>query len=637
MHRKNVAFRRAASALLPRGVTLDAWLRPKGETTVKRTMLSILCAFASLFLTSCDHFAVTIVSPSNGATVRTTSGVVVRLFTTGNNGAVSFSCQLDGGLVTPCTTAATVGNERQVRITRVTEGLHQFTIRGVDAAGATASASVSFLADLPLQVAIAAPRDLERVTSDAPEAMFSPLNATGRVAFTCSVDDEPAAACTSPQVLANLPDGPHRLTVTATDATDSAFATVPFSKDTGAWPTPTAVREVSAGGTHTCALLVDGRVRCWGDNSFNQLGYQNRLPVGDDEFPSGAGDVNVGGPVTQIAAGESHTCALLDTRAVRCWGFAGAAALGYGRSPELNEPAAYGDVTVGGDVTQIDVGLRHSCAVLATGKVRCWGENESGELGYAGRLPVGDDEVPASAGDVEVGGSVRQISLGAAHTCALLESGTVRCWGSNSRGQLGYPHTWNVGDDEAPTSAGDVQVGAPVVQVTAGDAHTCALLAGGTVRCWGFAGSGRLGYTNPQNIGDDEHPAVAGDVAVGGTVVEISAGAEHTCARLQGGAVRCWGSGVTAALGYGNRTSIGDDELPSSAGDVDVGGVVSRISAGSRHTCALLTTGFVRCWGALAFNAMGLPAPSPVLGYPRRDPVGDNEPPSSAGDVFVGF
>ena len=604
---------------------------------MKRIILSAFSTVGSLVLTSCDPFAVTIVSPSNGETVRATSGVVVRLFTTGNNGAVSFGCQLDGGPFTPCTTTATVANERQVRITRITEGLHQFTIRAVDAAGATASASVSFLADVPLQVAIAAPRDLERVASGAPQAVFSSLNATGPVAFTCSVDDEPATACTSPQVLANLPDGPHHLTVTATDATDAAFATVPFSKDTGAWPTPVAAREVSAGGTHTCALLVDGRVRCWGDNSFNQLGYRDRLPVGDDEFPSSAGDVNVGGAVTQIAAGASHTCALLDRRAVRCWGFAGAAALGYGRSPELDEPAAYGDVPVGGEVTQVDAGFRHSCALLASGKVRCWGENASGELGYAHTLPVGDDEVPASAGDVEVGGSVRQIGLGTAHTCALLDSGTVRCWGANGRGQLGYGHTRVVGDDEAPASAGDVQIGGPVVQVAAGDAHTCALLAGGSVRCWGFAGSGRLGYANAQNIGDDEHPAVAGDVALGGTAVEISAGSEHTCARLQGGAVRCWGSGVMAALGYGNLTSIGDDELPFSVGDVDVGGPVSRISAGSRHTCALLTTGSVRCWGAVAFNAMGLPAPTPVLGYPRRDPVGDNEPPSSAGDVFVGF
>jgi alpha-tubulin suppressor-like RCC1 family protein len=608
---------------------------------VQRSILGLSALFASLVLvTSCGQITVTITSPLNGQTVRAEDGVVVQVRTAGDNGALSFSCQLDGGPVTFCTPTGAPGSSlRQLRITPISDGLHTFTIRAIDTAGATGTASVSFLADIPLRVAIASPRDLERLTSDTPAVVFSASGATGAVSSTCRVDTGPERPCTSPHPLPDIADGPHQITVTARDASGAiSSVSVPFLLDTGAWPVPVPVADVSGGTSHTCALLANAKVRCWGDNSFGQLGYANRLTIGDDEFPSTAGDVNVGGAVTQIAAGSSgHTCALLQTGGVLCWGFAGSAALGYGRTvPLTQEPASAGDVEVGAPAIQIAAGFRHTCAVLASGTVRCWGENANGELGHAHTTAIGDDEVPASAGDVNVGGAVRQISLGARHTCALLANGKVRCWGSNGAGQLGYGHGLTIGDDEAPASAGDVNVGGDVVQVAAGGAHTCALLTTGTVRCWGQAWSGQLGYASPENVGDDEAPASAGDVAVGGRVVQLSAGAEHTCVRLHDGAVRCWGSGNRAQLGYGNLSSIGDDELPASAGDVSVGGPAARIVAGSGHTCAVLAHGGVRCWGAVAFSASG-PQPAAVLGYPRRDPVGDDESPSSAGDVLVGF
>ncbi|HEY6559297.1 MAG TPA: hypothetical protein VI072_18560 [Polyangiaceae bacterium] len=609
---------------------------------MKRSVVSLVCMLGSLLLlTSCGQIEVTILSPLTGQKVRADTGVLVRVQTAGTSGSVIFSCQLDGGPITFCTPSVVLSSgERALRITPISEGLHTFTLRAVDSAGATGSASVSFYADTPLRVAVASPANLERVTSPTPAAVFSSPGATGSVSYTCRLDDGPAAACTSPHAYADLPDGPHTIAVTARDASgELSSVTVPFSKDTGAWPVPVSVKEVSGSNWHTCALLVNGKVRCWGDGSYGQLGYAVRRTIGDDEFPSSAGDVNVGGAVTQIAASFSgHTCALLDTRQVRCWGYAASgAALGYaGVVPETDEPVSAGNVNVGGEVSQVALGYWHTCALLSTGNVRCWGENQHGELGYAHTNPIGDDEVPASAGDVNLGGAVRQISAGSSHTCALLAGGRVRCWGNNDSGQLGYGHTRAIGDDEVPASAGDVNVGGEVVQIAAGGGHTCALLAGGTVRCWGHAWEGELGYARRDNIGDDEPPASAGDVAVGGTVVQISAGSDHTCARLHDGAVRCWGSNVMAQLGYGNRISIGDDELPSSAGDVSVGGPVAQIDAGNSHTCAVLTSGALRCWGSATYSASG-PALAPELGYPKRDPVGDDEPPSSAGDVFVGF
>ncbi|HEY6560109.1 MAG TPA: hypothetical protein VI072_22650 [Polyangiaceae bacterium] len=385
-------------------------------------------------------------------------------------------------------------------------------------------------------------------------------------------------------------------------------------------------KQVTTGGSHTCALLVDGRVRCWGDASDGQLGYGNRNPVPPDEFPTSRGDVNVGGQVVQIDAAYRHTCALLSTGSVRCWGQGSQGQLGYGNTNSIGDdelPSSAGDVSVGGQVAQIAGGFFHTCALLSTGRVRCWGSGEFGQLGYGNTNFIGDDELPSSAGDVNVGGQVVQIAAGGFHTCALLSTGRVRCWGKGEHGQLGYGNTNFIGDDELPSSAGDVSVGGQVVQIAATrSTHTCALLSTGRVRCWGAGPDGQLGYGNTNWIGDNELPSSAGDVNVGGQVVQIAAGRNHTCAVLSAGSVRCWGNGV--ALGYGNTNMIGNDEPPSSAGDVNVGGPVVQIATGDSHTCALLSARSIRCWGD---------GSSGKLGYLGLANIGDDELPSSAGDV----
>src|SRR5690606_34498692 len=207
-------------------------------------------------------------------------------------------------------------------------------------------------------------------------------------------------------------------------------------------------------------------------------------------------------------------------------------------------------------VVQLAAGSNHTCAVVSDGRVRCWGQGTFGRLGYGNTNHIGDDEEPASVGDVDVGGTVTQLAAGALHTCALLDGGRVRCWGAESEGQLGYANVNTIGDDEAPASAGDVDVGGAVIQLVAGWLHTCALLETGRVRCWGEGSGGSLGYGNTNNIGDDEHPATAGDVNLGGDVTQLAADSDHTCAALKGGWVRCWGSNAFGRLGYGNTNDI---------------------------------------------------------------------------------
>jgi alpha-tubulin suppressor-like RCC1 family protein len=395
---------------------------------------------------------------------------------------------------------------------------------------------------------------------------------------------------------------------------------------TDARPSATRVTHVAAGGSHTCVLLDTMTVRCWGAGGFGRLGYADTMTIGDDESAGVAGDIELGGAAVSLAAGQDHACALLANGSVRCWGRGGLGQLGYGTTENIGDgetPSTAGDVPIGATVTQVAAGRDHTCALIETGAVRCWGLGTLGRLGYGNTSTIGDTETPATAGDVVVGGIVTQIAAGDGHTCALLSTGNVRCWGNNAFGELGYPGTGDIGDDELPSAAGDVDVGGIVSQVSAGGNHTCARLETGTIRCWGAGNLGSLGYGNKNNIGDNETPASAGDVpALGGIATEVAAGESHTCARFDTGATKCWGFGRDGRLGYGNEDWIGDDEPP--LGAVDVGGPVEQVSAGYAHTCATLDGGSVRCWGYGQYGQ---------LGYGNVENIGDDETPSSVGDV----
>jgi len=269
---------------------------------------------------------------------------------------------------------------------------------------------------------------------------------------------------------------------------------------------------------------------------------------------------------------------------------------------------------------------RHSCATPTTTQDRATSSMAGGRrfVPFVGAITAWAATMAACA--TATGITVTSVVTGDYHTCAVLSTGAVRCWGAGSFGRLGYANSNNIGDNETPASAGDVPVGGNVTQIAAGNSHTCAVLSTGAVRCWGWAYLGRLGYGNPNDIGDNETAASAGDVPVGGNVTQIAVGGAFTCALLSTGAVRCWGYADLGRLGYGNTNTIGDNETPASAGDVPVGGNVTQIAVGGAHTCALLSTGAVRCWG---YADLGR------LGYGNTNTIGDNETLASAGDVAL--
>ncbi|MDQ3716609.1 MAG: hypothetical protein M3381_11445 [Actinomycetota bacterium] len=287
-------------------------------------------------------------------------------------------------------------------------------------------------------------------------------------------------------------------------------------------PGPTAAAELDVGQHHSCAMLAGGDVRCWGYGAEGQLGYASTQNVGDDEPPGSVGPVDLGQgrTATAISAGGLHTCAILDDRSVRCWGLGVGGRLGYGNTQNVGDdetPGSAGPVDLGEGrtATAISAGAHGTCAMLDSATVRCWGEGREGSLGYGDREYIGDNETPGSIGPVDLGEGRTATAISAGrHTCAVLDGGAVRCWGPNHKGQLGYGNTDRVGDDETPGSAGPVDLGAgrTATAISAGELHTCARLDDGSVRCWGEGLTGRLGYCNERDIGDDESPGSVGPV-----------------------------------------------------------------------------------------------------------------------------
>lgn len=388
---------------------------------------------------------------------------------------------------------------------------------------------------------------------------------------------------------------------------------------------------MAAGWTQTCAVIDGGYVKCWGSGQFGELGYGYDVedyPEADSSLPSTLPFVNVGAGVSEIEASINETCSLLTDGRAKCWGADGDyGALGVpvenvsGTIGDVDVPADYPAIDFGAPIRQIDAGGGHACVVLEGGDVVCWGNSEHGETGYGGAVgyDMGD---PSSSALVDLGGAASQISTGTNHTCAVLESGDVYCWGDAQYGALGYGDHEDVGDDEVPADVGPVDIGGLAIQVSCGGYHTCALLESEEVVCWGLGDNGQLGYGNTDTIGDDETLATVGPVAVGAAVTRISAGERFTCAVLEGGSVKCWG-----AIAYGIGYVVGDDESPADAPLVEVGGLVTAIEGGLTYVCALMQAGTVRCWGNGPFGQLGY--------GPDNLYVGDDETPASMGDVVL--
>ena len=198
--------------------------------------------------------------------------------------------------------------------------------------------------------------------------------------------------------------------------------------------------------------------------------------------------------------------------------------------------------------TNITAGDSHTCALISDGTVTCWGNNYSGQLGDGSNT---DSHVPvAVTGGALTNKTVTDITAGGGHTCALISDGTVTCWGNNGAGQLGDGSNT---DSNVPVAvAGGALTNKTVIDITAGGNHTCALISDGTVTCWGWNGYGQLG--DGSNTARNVPVAVTGGALTNKTVTQITAGDYHTCALISDGTVTCWGKNSAGQLGTGDTT-----------------------------------------------------------------------------------
>ncbi len=350
-------------------------------------------------------------------------------------------------------------------------------------------------------------------------------------------------------------------------------------------PFPGAAVGLDAGGAHVCALFDDGALRCWGVGFTGQLGNGDFITLGDDETLEGLPASDVGGTPSQFSLGANHSCARFPDDFIRCWGSNVNGQLGNGNTMNIGDdevPASIGPVIISSTIA-VAAGAGHTCAMSIDFKLTCWGRNDHGQLGYGNTLSFGDDpgEVPQFVGPIELeppslpnGATLTEVSLGAAHSCALFTSGDALCWGGNDHGQLGQGNVedWGNGNSETPAMLEPINLGGAATAISAGSSHTCALLEDGDVRCWGYNERGQLGLGHPgvDAVGDDELPNAVPTVTLGAPAVAISSGYYHNCALLDTNEITCWGDNSDGRLGYGHTDTIGDNETPESAGSVEI-------------------------------------------------------------------
>lgn len=331
--------------------------------------------------------------------------------------------------------------------------------------------------------------------------------------------------------------------------------------------------DVAAGGFTTCARATTGKLFCWGLNQEGQVGIGNTEAV--QPFPQ---EVPFVAKLRQLALGFEHTCAVTADGALQCWGGNDAGQLGIGVLARRTRPIP---VTGVRDVVEVAAGSLQTWVRRKDGAVLRFGAVRGSQPGRAPTPEV-----------VEGLARAVQIAVGIGHACARMPDGTARCWGNGNRGQLG---DGSLTDEVAAPGVTVALTG--IAELALGEAKSCARLTDGTVQCWGYNfAAGTAG--EPELL---PRPRAVRGLA---GVVQLTGAESHFCARTADFEVRCWGSRDHGQIGDGKTAADAGRSTPIPTRVPGLRGV-RKIASGRRHTCALLEGGLVRCWGSNEGGALG--------------------------------
>lgn len=348
----------------------------------------------------------------------------------------------------------------------------------------------------------------------------------------------------------------------------------------------TLYSQISVNGPHACGITTSGVLKCWGYNGFGQLGDGTT-----DDHRKTPTVIDQGISYSKLKTGSWHTCGITQSQKMRCWGYNGFGQIGDANNLYRNLPFT---VDTNTNYSDLALGDWFSCGLTSSGQLKCWGQNHSGQLG------VGNSDFSMDSGInydrvnrrpnptfVMSPSIYRKISTGGAHSCGIESSGILKCWGSNTYGQLG------VGKSSIVSTPKVIEPTSTYQKISQGYKHSCGITTAGVLKCWGANFYGQLG---DQTKVDRSSPI---PIDITGSYADISAGGLHTCGITLSGELKCWGDNYLSQLGDGTSST---KNVPTT---IDTGTYYSKIATGHAHSCGITTTGTLKCWGQNKYGEVG--------------------------------
>lgn len=391
---------------------------------------------------------------------------------------------------------------------------------------------------------------------------------------------------------------------------------VPVAVNTAGVLNGKTLKSISSGNNHSCVIASDDKVYCWGYGNYGQLGYDSIIESWVPVAVNTAGVLN-SKTIVSITNGNNHTCAIDSDDIMYCWGINSRGQLGNNSLVQSNVPVSVSiSVLRGKTIKSFDSGHYFNCAIASDDLVYCWGQNGVGQLGnnstIQSLIPVAVNTDGALNGK-----TIKSITVGGTHACVIASDNLAYCWGYNSFGQLGDNSTANTPVPVA-VNTGGVLGGKTIKSITAGDRHTCAIASDDLAYCWGYNNYGQIGDNSiinsqvPTAVNTTHNLSLIHDK----TVKAISAGSYHTCAIASDDLVYCWG------LKYINEWGdiIFNSIFPVAAINIANKTIKSISSAGYR-TCEVTSDDLVYCLGNthvgnFALNTMTYSSGSCSVGSP---------------------